>query len=116
MSRFNGTVIRFYDRDRPPRYTPRMSLFSPDTTPEAARVLRTLLRRTTAARGVRMTGEMHRTARELAAAGVRARRPDLDAAAVRREVERSFLGDDLFREFDAARRRAAGDRTDRGGP
>ena len=79
-----------------------MSLLSPDTPPEAARVLARGLRGRDAGRKLAMVGQLHRTARALAEAGVRRRRPDLDAEGVRRAVAAKMLGPEVFRPYAAA--------------
>ena len=68
-----------------------MSLTAPDTDPAAAAALAAVLRSRSPARKLAMMGQLHQTARELAAAGVRRRHPGLDAGQVRRAVADRML-------------------------
>ncbi len=68
---------------------------SPDTTPEAERVLIELLRRTPAWRRLRLTDQMSATARNLCLAGLRSRHPRASEAELRRRFADIHLGPEL---------------------
>ncbi len=67
-----------------------------DTTPEAASVQIEAYRRMSGEERVRVALSMCDDMRELLAAGVRARNPELDEAAVSRAVARLLLGHELY--------------------
>lgn len=83
---------------------PHPEVFPADTVPEALRVQTEVYRRMGPTRRGELALQLSDSLREFVAAGVRQRHPDWDAAAVRREVARLFLGDKLFREAEQARR------------
>lgn len=76
-------------------------MFLSDTTPEAASVQIEAYRRMTGEERVRVAFSMCDDMRELLAAGVRARNPELDEAAVSRAVARILLGDELYERASA---------------
>ncbi len=67
-----------------------------DTTPEAASIQIEAYRRMGGEERLRLALSMCDDMRELLAAGVRARNPELDEAAVSRAVARILLGDELY--------------------
>jgi hypothetical protein len=69
-----------------------------DTTEEAARVQREVLRRMPPMKRLQLACQMSDELREIVAAGVRHRHPDYDDNQVRLAVIRLYLGDDLFRK------------------
>ncbi len=72
-----------------------MTTQSPDTSPEAERVLIELLRRAPAWRKLQLTDRMSATARELCLAGLRSRHPMATQAEMRRRFADIHLGPDL---------------------
>ncbi len=68
---------------------------SPDTSPEAERVLIELLRRTPPWRRLQLADQMSRTARELSMAGLRMRFPGAGEAELRRRFADIHLGPEL---------------------
>ena len=75
-----------------------MSLTSPDTTPEAARVVVAALRATPPATRCGRMFEMNRTARRRFRLAMATRHPEWDDARLTLECRRHWLGEDLFRE------------------
>jgi hypothetical protein len=65
---------------------------SSDTHPDAAAVQLRIFRSMTAEQRLRMALEMSESLREVALAGVRSRRPGLDADSARRELLRIMYG------------------------
>ena len=72
-----------------------MKTQSPDTSPEAEKVLIELLRRAPAWRRLQLADRMSATVRELSMAGVRARHPRASEAEVRRRFADIHLGPEL---------------------
>ena len=68
---------------------------SPDTSPEAERVLIELLRQTPAWRRLQLADRMSATARQLCLAGIRSRHPNASPAEVRRRFADLHLGKEL---------------------
>jgi hypothetical protein len=68
---------------------------SPDTSPEAERVLLALLRRTPAWRRLQLADRMSATARQLCLAGLRARHPNASQAELDRRFADLHLGPEL---------------------
>jgi hypothetical protein len=68
---------------------------SPDTSPEAERVLIDLLRRTPAWRRLQLADQMSSTARALCLSGLRSRHPEADEAELRRRFAEIHLGAEL---------------------
>jgi hypothetical protein len=68
---------------------------SPDTSPEAERVLIELLRRAPAWRRLQLADRMSATVRELCLAGLRSRHPKASEAEMRRRFADIHLGPDL---------------------
>ena len=75
-----------------------MSLTSPDTAPEAARVVVAALRRMSPARRCGLMFDMNRAARRRFRQALAQRRPDWDDARLTRECRRHWLGEELFRQ------------------
>ena len=73
-----------------------MSLTSPDTAPEAAKVVVAALRRTSPARRCGRMFDMNRAARNRFRQALALRRPDWDDAALTRACRRHWLGQELF--------------------
>ena len=73
-----------------------MSLTSPDTAPEAARVVVAALRRTSPARRCGRMFDMNRAARTRFRQALALRRPEWDDARLTRECRRHWLGEELF--------------------
>jgi len=63
-----------------------------DTSPEASTVQQEIFGRMTAAERLRLALEMSESVRNVALAGLRSRRPELDAAGLRRELMRVLYG------------------------
>ncbi len=80
---------------------------SPDTSPEAERVLIELLRRTPPWRRLQLADQMSRTARELSIAGLRLRFPGASAAELRRRFADIHLGPELAARVYGALNRPA---------
>ena len=59
-----------------------------DTSPEAAAIQDEIFRRMTPEQRIRLALEMSESMRNVALAGLRGRRPDLDESALRRELMR----------------------------
>ena len=68
---------------------------SPDTSPEAERVLIELLRRAPAWRKLRMVEDTNRSVKELLLAGLRERFPQDSPAALRRRLAEHWLGKEI---------------------
>ena len=68
---------------------------SPDTSPEAERVLIELLRKAPPWRRLQLADQMSRTARDLAMAGLRMRFPTASEAELRRRFADIHLGPEL---------------------
>ncbi len=75
-----------------------MKTQSPDTSPEAERVLIEWLRRTPAWRRLQLADRMSATVRDLCLAGIRSRHPHASAAEVRRQFADLHLGPELAAE------------------
>jgi hypothetical protein len=71
---------------------------SPDTSPEAERVLVALLRRTPPWRRLQLADHMSRSVRGLSLAGLRARYPKASEAELRRRFADIYLGPKLAAE------------------
>ncbi|MGH7127776.1 MAG: hypothetical protein ACREIV_04360 [Planctomycetaceae bacterium] len=76
-----------------------------DTTPEAARIHRDVLRRLGPARRLEMGVQLSQTMRLLIEAGVRHRHPELSEPQVRREVLRLMIGETLSHKCPRAGKR-----------
>ena len=63
-----------------------------DTNPEAAAIQREIFRRMTTEERLRLALEMSDSLREVALAGLRSRRPDLDEDALSRELMQIMYG------------------------
>lgn len=63
-----------------------------DTSPRAAAIQRDIFRRMTTEERLRMALEMSESMRNVALAGLRSRRPDLDEDGLRRELMRIMYG------------------------
>ena len=63
-----------------------------DTTPEAAAVQRDIFRRMTTEQRLRLALEMSESMRNVALAGLRSRRPELDTDGLHRELMRIMYG------------------------
>jgi len=63
-----------------------------DTSPEASTVQRDIFCRMTTAERLRLALEMSESMRNIALAGLRSRRPELDAGGLRRELMRVLYG------------------------
>ena len=63
-----------------------------DTSPEAAKIQREIFRRMTPAQRLRMALEMSDSMRNVALAGLRSRRPDLNEKELSRELLRIMYG------------------------
>ncbi|HVH87191.1 MAG TPA: hypothetical protein VM912_10730 [Terriglobales bacterium] len=63
-----------------------------DTSPRAAAIQRDTFRRMTTSERLRMALEMSESMRNVAMAGLRSRRPDLDEDGLRRELMRIMYG------------------------
>jgi hypothetical protein len=72
-----------------------MKTQSPDTSPEAERILFDLLRRATPARKMRMILSANLAARHLALCGLKIRHPHDSAARLRRRLADLWLGAEL---------------------
>ena len=68
---------------------------SPDTSPEAERVLIELLRQTPPWRRLQLADRMSATARSLCLAGIRSRHPQATEAEIRRRFAEIHLGPEL---------------------
>jgi len=68
---------------------------SPDTSPEAERVMIELLRRAPIWRRLQLADSMSRTARLLAMSGIRQRFPQADEDELRRRFAELYLGPEL---------------------
>lgn len=68
---------------------------SPDTSPEAERVLIALLRRAPAWRKLRMVEDTNRSVKDLLMAGLRQRFPTESSALLRRRLADHWLGPEL---------------------
>jgi hypothetical protein len=68
---------------------------SPDTSPEAERVLIELLRQAPAWRKVRMVEDTNRSVKDLLLAGLRERFPEDSSARLRRRLADLWLGPEL---------------------
>jgi hypothetical protein len=68
---------------------------SPDTSPEAERVLIELLRRASPARKIQMITSANRASRELALCGLKMRFPNDSPARLRRRFASLWLGEEL---------------------
>jgi hypothetical protein len=68
---------------------------SPDTSPEAERVLIELLRKTPAWRRLQLTDQMSATARNLCLAGLRRRHPHATKSELRQRFAEIHLGPEL---------------------
>lgn len=68
---------------------------SPDTSPEAERVLIQLLRQAPAWRKLRMLEDTNRSVKDLLMAGLRERFPQDSPAALRRRLAEHWLGNEL---------------------
>lgn len=68
---------------------------SPDTSPEAERVLIELLRAAPAWRRLQLADQLSRTVRNLSWAGLRSRYPNASAAELRRRFADICLGEEL---------------------
>jgi len=68
---------------------------SPDTSPEAERVLIELLRQTPPWRRLQLADRMSSTARQLCLAGLRSRHPGMSEANLRRRFADIHLGSEL---------------------
>ena len=68
---------------------------SPDTSPEAERVLIELLRQAPAWRRLQLTDRMSATTRQLCLAGIRSRHPQASPAEMRRRFAEIHLGSEL---------------------
>ena len=68
---------------------------SPDTSPEAERVLIELLRQAPAWRGLQLTDHMGATVRNLCLAGLRSRHPKASEAELQRRFADIHLGPEL---------------------
>lgn len=69
-----------------------MRTMSSDTTPEAALVQEAIFRRMTTAQRLRLSLEMSESLRNVALAGLRSRRPDLNSEECSRELLRIMYG------------------------
>jgi hypothetical protein len=63
-----------------------------DTSPEATATQQDIFRRMTAAERLRLALEMSESMRNVALAGLRSRRPELDGAGLQRELMRVLYG------------------------
>ncbi|HYA62406.1 MAG TPA: hypothetical protein VED66_04340 [Candidatus Sulfotelmatobacter sp.] len=63
-----------------------------DTSPEALAIQLKIFRRMTAAERLRLALEMSESMRNVALAGLRSRRPELDPTGLRQELIRIFYG------------------------
>ena len=68
---------------------------SPDTSPDAERVLIELMRRATAWRRLQLADRMSISTRELCRAGLRMRHPNASEAELRRRFADIYLGSEL---------------------
>lgn len=80
-------------------------MYSGDTHPEAERIQVEILRGMSIAHRLRMVGELNRTIRAVALAGIRSRLPEATAAEIEAELMRLLLGGDLARRVEEIRRR-----------
>ena len=86
-----------------------MSLFSPDTTPEAARVLVAALRRQDPAVRMRQTFALNRAVRDRVRQAIDLRHPEWDEPRRRDEFRRLWLGDELYAAVYGSTREPCGD-------
>ncbi len=69
-----------------------MPVLFPDTTPDAERILITLLRQASPRRKIQMLGQMNQTARGLALAGLKQRHPGADPEELHRRLAELLFG------------------------
>ena len=73
--------------------------FSPDTSPEAARVQLAALRSMSGSRRAEIAMEMSDAVRQTARAGIRSRHPDYTEEQVHLAFLRLVLGEEIFRQW-----------------
>jgi hypothetical protein len=88
-------VLEFLDSRGGEGYSRPVRTQSPDTSPEAERVLIELLRQTPRWRRLQLADQMSLTVRNLCLAGLRRRHPEATEAEIRRRFADLYLGPEL---------------------